>query len=142
MRARDCARRPPRRPAPLGHTTLQTRRCPATEGLRATPFSALAKSDDELIRIAVAGEVDMATSLNLEVVLMVTIETTTARRVTVDLAGVTFIDATGVDALVAGHEAARRCGVGFTVENARGIVLRVFDVLGLTEYLHQASARP
>jgi anti-anti-sigma factor len=90
----------------------------------------------------VAGEIDMATSLNLEVVLLVTIETTTARRVTVDLANVTFIDAAGVDALVAGHEAARRCGVGFTVENARGIVLRVLDILGLSELLQQSPARP
>lgn len=113
-----------------------------TDGLRAAPFSALAEPDGEPFRIAVAGEIDMATSLNLEVVLLVTIETTTARRVMVDLADVTFIDATGVDALLAGREAARRCGVGFTVENARGIVLRVFNILGLTELLQQASARP
>ncbi len=84
----------------------------------------------------------MATSLHLEVVLLATIETTTARGVTVDLAGVTFIDATGVKALVSGHEAARRCGVGFTVENARGIVLRVLDILGLSELLRQTPTRP
>jgi anti-anti-sigma factor len=90
--------------------------------------------DNEVVRIAVAGEIDVATSTQLKFVLLAAIQTpSTARDVTVDLAEVTFMDASGVGVLVAGREAARRRGVGFTVQNPQGIVLRVLDLLGLAE---------
>ena len=105
-----------------------------TGGLRAGPFSTVAWLDNEVVRIAVAGEIDVATSTQLKFVLLAAIQTpSTARDVTVDLAEVTFMDASGVGVLVAGREAARRRGVGFTVQNPQGIVLRVLDLLGLAE---------
>lgn len=114
-----------------------------TDGLYGgPPFSVVAWQEDETVRIDVAGEIDLATSPRLKVALLSALETPTRpKEIRIDLSGVTFIDARGVGVLVAGCEAARRCGVGFAVQNPQGIVLRVLDILCLTETLRHAPAR-
>ena len=106
------------------------------DGLRAAPFSAAARPNDKAVRIAVAGEIDLATAPQLKAVLLAAIEQLTPpRAVKVDLTEVTFMDARGISVLLAVREAARRRGVGFTVQNPQGIVLRIFEIVGLTETL-------
>jgi anti-anti-sigma regulatory factor len=51
------------------------------------------------------------------------------------------MDASGIGVLISGREAARCRGLGFTVQNPQGVVLRVFEILGLTERLTLAPAR-
>lgn len=106
-------------------------------GLSTWPsFSAVARSDGKTYRIHVVGEVDMATAPQLKITLLDAIESLAPpHEIRIDLAGVTFLDAAGVAALIAGRDAAQCCGVGFTVENARGIVRRVLDILGLSQLL-------
>lgn len=107
-----------------------------TEGLLPAPFSALVWPGDKSVRVAVAGEIDLATSPRLQVVMLDAIELAIPPAdVRIDLTEVTFMDASGVGALVTAREAARCRGVGFTVQNPHGVVLRILDLLGLTEKL-------
>jgi anti-anti-sigma factor len=88
------------------------------------------------VRVAVVGEIDMATAPRLRVELLAVIAQAAGRsEVRVDLAGVTFIDAIGVSALVQANRAAGRAGVGFAVERPQGLVLRILEVLGLVDAL-------
>lgn len=110
--------------------------------LPAATFSAVAYAEGETVCIAAAGEIDMATAPKWKAVVLAAIEQPIpARDVRIDLAGVTFMDASGIGVLVSGREAARRRGVGFTVQNPQGIVLRVFEILRLTGRLTLSPAR-
>lgn len=104
-----------------------------TEWLDVWPaFSAVAWTDGENVRIDVAGEIDLATCSQLETELLAAIEAPVRpKQIRIDLAAVTFIDARGVAVLVDCCSAAQRRGVDYAVQNARGIVLRVLDILGL-----------
>ncbi|MEU4693623.1 STAS domain-containing protein [Actinoplanes sp. NPDC023714] len=55
----------------------------------------------------------------------------TAGAVLADLRGVRFIDSEAVSAILEGYLAAERAGLGFRLSGARGIVRRVFEVIGL-----------
>ncbi len=52
-----------------------------------------------------------------------------------DLAGVPMLDSTGVGTLVACRAAAQRVGLRFAVVEARPIVYRILQVVGLVEAL-------
>ena len=58
-----------------------------------------------------------------------------ATAVVADLAGVRFIDSSGVHALLVANEAARQHESTFIVRGARPAVALVFDVLGLADLL-------
>lgn len=86
--------------------------------------------------VYVAGEIDLATAGQLRgALLAVAAAEPPGARVRVDLERVTFIDAIGVGVLVRGHQAALGAGHELTVHNPRGIVKRVFDMLGVGELL-------
>lgn len=113
-----------------------------TDGLHAAPLSTVARRDGEAVRIAVAGEIDLGTSPRLRSAVLAAIDAPSPPgEVKIDLSSVTFMDASGVAALLAGREAARRRGVGFQVLNPHGIVLRVLDILGLYDTLNLAKVR-
>ena len=88
------------------------------------------RQDDDVVVIAVAGEVDIATVPKLQQAISEVLAAPPA-RVEVDLAGVSFLDSTGIGALVAGRNRAAEIGVRFVVANPRSIVRRVLDVSGL-----------
>jgi anti-anti-sigma factor len=101
----------------------------------------IARPDLDTVRLHVAGEIDLATAPQLQAALQATLtEAALATTLQVDLAGVAFLDATGVGVLVHTHHAARRSGLGFSVHNPHGVVLRVLDVLNLTDALRVAPA--
>jgi anti-sigma B factor antagonist len=113
-----------------------------TDRLPAATFSAVAYPEGDTVCIAAAGEIDIATAPKWKAVLLAAIEQPIpARDVRIDLAGVTFMDASGIGVLISGREAARCRGVGFTVQNPKGVVLRVFEIVGITEWLTLAPAR-
>lgn len=113
-----------------------------TDQLTATPFSAMACPEGDSVCIAAAGEIDLATAPKWKAVMLAAVEQPTPpREVRIDLAEVTFMDATGIGVLISGRETARSRGVGFTVENPQGVVLRVFEILGLTGTLSLTPAR-
>jgi anti-sigma B factor antagonist len=55
--------------------------------------------------------------------------------VTLDLAEVTFIDSTGLSALMDAHFESERNGWEFSVRNPSAAVLRVVELAGMTEVL-------
>jgi anti-anti-sigma factor len=82
-------------------------------------------------RVAVAGEVDLATTPVLRERLLRVLRDHRPDLLDVDLAGVTFLDCTGLGALVAVRNAAIRAGGQMRVSHPQPIVRRVLKVTGL-----------
>jgi anti-sigma B factor antagonist len=96
--------------------------------------------DGSAVRLVLAGELDLATVD----VLGEHLDRVVAGRppgVVVDLAGVTFCDSSGVNALVQARTTALRHGVAFRAVNAAGICRRTLDLTGVLELL-TAPATP
>ena len=99
-------------------------------------FSATACTEGDTVCVYAAGEIDMATAPKWRTVLLAAIEQPIPlRHMRVDLAEVTFMDASGIGVLISARESARCRGVGFTVQNPNGVVARLFAILDLTETL-------
>jgi anti-anti-sigma factor len=100
-----------------------------------TPAFALQSSvvGDDLV-VAVSGEVDMTTAPELARAVE-TISSQT-RTVVVDLCGATFLDSSGLNALISAQRALLKRQVTLRiVAPADGIVRRVFEITQLTEAL-------
>jgi anti-anti-sigma factor len=93
-------------------------------------------------RVAVTGEVDLATAPALRDVLLRVLQEQTCVLLDVDLAGVTFLDCAGVGALVAVRNAAVRAGRQLRVSHPRPIVGRVLDLTGLLGVLTAPIDQP
>lgn len=78
-------------------------------------------------RLILAGEIDMS-SVDLLIRGLATVPATD--NLVIDLAGVTFLDSTGIAALIVAHRRAAATGRRLAVINARGIVRRVLDITG------------
>ena len=92
------------------------------------------QTQDTTARLALTGELDMATTDRLADAVADAARPPTA-SVVLDLAGLTFCDATGVHALVNARRLAQRRGVQFDVVNPQGLVLKVLQVCGVLETL-------
>jgi anti-anti-sigma factor len=75
-------------------------------------------------RVAVAGEIDLATAAVLRDRLLSVLRDEAPSMLGVDLAGVTFLDCTGINALVAVRNAAVRTGRQMRVTHPQPIVCR------------------
>ncbi|GAA1790451.1 STAS domain-containing protein [Planosporangium flavigriseum] len=85
--------------------------------------------------IEIHGEVDISSAPRLWQILVDTATELTPTRVVVDLQYLTFIDSTGIGALVAGRNAAQAIGVGFTVRNPSPFITTQLRVTGLYDVL-------
>jgi anti-anti-sigma factor len=92
-------------------------------------------------RVAVVGEVDLATAPVLRDRLLNVLHDQAPAVLDVDLAGVTFLDCTGISALVAVRNAAVRTGRQMRVTHTQAIVRRVLDLTGLLGVLTAPIAR-
>jgi anti-sigma B factor antagonist len=84
------------------------------------------------VLMAVAGEVDMATAGQLVECLL----THADYDVVVDLAGVTFLDSSGVSALLEGYKKLRDAGHTLCTTGERDNVRTVLEVAGVVGILH------
>jgi anti-anti-sigma factor len=88
------------------------------------------RNDDGSVRIAVGGEVDTDTAGRLvqavEGLLVVSV-----CRVVVDLTSVTFLDSSGIRALLTARRIASEHGAALQVTGVHGIVRRVLTLTGL-----------
>jgi anti-anti-sigma factor len=89
--------------------------------------------DDGAAIIDVRGELDVTTVSGFRALLVDTIRREKPRRVIVDMMHVTFMDSTGVGALVVGYNAAREEGAEFLVRNPSTFVHRQLHITGLTD---------
>ncbi|HVV23420.1 MAG TPA: STAS domain-containing protein [Pseudonocardiaceae bacterium] len=94
--------------------------------------------DGDVVVLSASGDVDLHTAGQLRdaVVSAVGSEDGGApRQVDVDLAGVPFLNSSGLGALLAGVKEANRLGIVFRVLNLQPPVRRVVEMMGLVEVL-------
>lgn len=89
--------------------------------------------------IALAGELDIATVGELEEALH-DVDRSDA-RVCLDLAELTFVDSTGLAAIIRGHLAVEQAQGRLVVVCVEGVVRRTFETTGLSAMLVLASSR-
>lgn len=87
------------------------------------------------VRVAVAGEIDLSNSDELHTGLLGVLSARLSHRIEVDLAGVTFMDCSGLTVLVVVGKAAARTGCQLRITNPQPIVRRVLDLTGLLDVL-------
>jgi anti-sigma B factor antagonist len=73
------------------------------------------RSTDGSVVVEIGGDIDVASADRLCRILVDAATRLRPTRVVVDLLYLTFIDSTGIGALVAGRDAARSVGCGFTL---------------------------
>jgi anti-anti-sigma factor len=83
----------------------------------------------------VVGEIDLSNSDVLRVRLLNVLFALHPYRIEVDLAGVTFLDCSGLTVLVTLGKAAARTGCRLWITNPQPIVRRVLDLTGLLDVL-------
>jgi len=100
-------------------------------------FNVSVSGAEERTTVSVAGDIDLATAPRLrEVLLSVTGD------VDVDLSAVTFMDSSGLNALIAGRKHASGAGHGFAVLHPPELVERAMQLTGLADYLHPDGSGP
>ncbi len=85
--------------------------------------------------LRLSGEIDLTTVEQLREAITREIERDVVAAVLIDLDRVTFLDSTGIGALVQSRGVASRHGKPLEVANAHGLVRRVLEVTGTWNYL-------
>ena len=85
-----------------------------------------------MVLVAAEGEIDIYTAPRLHDVLEEALENTT-RRLIVDIAGVSFIDSTGLTELIGAFRRLRERGARLEIVGSQHNVTRVFTITGLTD---------
>lgn len=88
-----------------------------------------------MVVLSVIGEVDLHTGPELRSAVRSAFANPQTKQLRVDLGGVSFLDSTGVSALVAGHGEAKERGVTLVVTNPQPQVLKVLRIVGLDDVL-------
>ena len=85
--------------------------------------------------LRLSGEIDLTTVEQLREAITREIERDVVAAVLIDLDRLTFLDSTGIGALVQGRGLASRHGKRLEVANAQGVVRRVLEATGTWQYL-------
>ncbi len=93
---------------------------------------------DEQVTISLKGELDLSTVGKVEEELR-RVESIEASVVVLDLSGLTFLDSTGLRAVITADERAREQGRRFVVVKGPGAVQRVFSITRLEERLEMVD---
>jgi len=89
--------------------------------------------------LTVSGEVDMRSAHELDAVVAVVAGWRETTDVVIDLSSVTFIDSSGIAALLRCRQELDDAGIGFNVIGAQGMPLNVLRITGVLPYLSQPS---
>lgn len=100
----------------------------------ASDFSCAIRRATDQVVVTVEGDVDIATAPALYATLRDAVDGS-AKSVFADFADVSFIDSSGVQCLLVAQRDAESLGTTLGVYRPRPNVLRVFDLLGLTDQL-------
>jgi anti-anti-sigma factor len=84
----------------------------------------------------VHGDVDLAVAEQLAQALRCCADNVDQPTIVVDLAGVTFMDSTGISALIQCHQHLEATNRELVVINLPATILRTFEVGGVTDYLN------
>ena len=88
-----------------------------------------------VVTVTAVGEIDSSNCMALQDLLTSLVDDDAARQVHVDLAGVTFIDSSGLRALIVGERATSEAGGTLRVSAASDAVRRLFEITGLVDRL-------
>ncbi len=100
-----------------------------------TPFELSDSSQNGHTRIAVRGELDIATAPELERELCDRLADPGCREIVLDLAAATFIDSSGLRVLLVASRAAEAAGGILRVLPGSGPVLRAIELAQIAEHL-------
>jgi anti-anti-sigma factor len=81
--------------------------------------------------VALAGELDVNTAPQVSDALSQLVAGGELSSVVVDVSDLTFVDSTGLRAILAGREQLQASGATLTLDGASGVVERVLDMTGL-----------
>lgn len=95
------------------------------------PFRCVVARDGEVVRITLAGELDVATTPEVEPVL----RAKGVRQRLLDLRDLTFMDSSGLRLILSAHAAARRDGGILEIVPGPPCVQRVFQICGVEDEL-------
>ena len=90
--------------------------------------------ENDLVQLRVEGEVDLDHAEELREAVLATFSEQPG-EVRVDLSGVSFLNSSGLGALLAGYKEAETRGTRFSVRNPQPQVRKVIDMVGLTDML-------
>jgi anti-sigma B factor antagonist len=117
------------------HEVRRTRRTKIKEWFVGEALLNARRLADGTVVIEVRGEIDVASAAQLRALLVDNVANLRPISIVVDLRHVTFVDSTGIGALAAGQNAARRVGVGFRVSNPTPFVSHQLRIMGLAAQL-------
>ena len=92
-----------------------------------------ALGEDGTARVTIRGEIDFSNADEVAQGLRAAVSQGSPSEIRVDLAGATFIDSTGLGALIEGYRAASDARARFVVANPSPSFRRVLSVTGLRE---------
>jgi anti-anti-sigma factor len=93
------------------------------------------RDDADDLLVAITGDIDLANAEQLEEWLAAAQPLDEGRRVLVDAAGVTFMDASGINALLRAQSFARHHDGDLAVVNPSSSVRRLLEILTLEDQL-------
>src|SRR5438128_1404786 len=99
-------------------------------------FNVRAQREGDRLLIATAGELDLTTTPDLELALE---QGSPYAGLELDLAGLTFIDSSGLRLLLSERDRAKREGLEFVISGATGPVARVFAISGFDTELEPVA---
>ncbi|GAA2492087.1 STAS domain-containing protein [Winogradskya humida] len=98
-----------------------------------------AHGDDGTAVVSVLGEIDFSNSDEVAQGIRDAVSQDSPEQIRIDLSDATFIDSTGLGALIEGYRAATEAGCRFVVTNPSDNFRRVLAVTGLTELFGMAD---
>jgi anti-sigma B factor antagonist len=118
------------------HDDRPPRPSPAAELIKHRPGELTISSEREgdVHVIAVTGELDLATAAELEQELL-RVEATDAESIVVDLAGLRFMDSTGIRVMIAADARSRADSQRLALLRGPDAVQRVFELTGVVDLL-------
>ena len=95
-------------------------------------FSVVPERDGDTYTLAVAGELDAATSGRLESEITLALSDANVDTLRIDLAGIGFLDSSGLSVLISAHHLMRDRGGKLVLRHPSEVVQRLFEITQLT----------
>jgi anti-anti-sigma factor len=95
-------------------------------------FSVLPDRDGDTYTLAASGELDAATSAQLEAEITVALSDASVDTLRIDLSGIGFLDSSGLSVIISAHHRMRERGGQLVLRNPSEIVQRLFEITQLT----------
>ncbi|MDT5038883.1 MAG: hypothetical protein QOE03_4068 [Micromonosporaceae bacterium] len=99
-------------------------------------------SHDGLVRLALEGEFDLSGAPTITDRVRAHLTADTTAGIVIDLSAVTFLDSSGINALLESRRLATESGRAFRASGARGPVAQVLDLTGVADYLAATPPTP